>query len=110
MNNLSSLSEHKNNTFRHFRNSLKMRGFNLKSNEELTKISSIQSEAVDALLLGLNATANMAFYATLNPDYEEANDDLQKLSYYMMFASEILHSFVSNTKQAERVLRQRENV
>ncbi len=110
MNNIASLSEYKINTFRHFRNSLKMRAFNLKSNEELAKISAIQGEAVDALLFGLNTTANMAFYATLNPDYDEANEDLQKLSYYMKFVSEILHSFIHNTKQAERVLRQRENV
>ncbi len=93
-----------------FRNSLKARDFYSKTTEELQRISTTQREAVDALLGGLSATANLAFFANDNEDYKEngdANGDLQKLSYCMMFTAEILHCFLHNSERAELALRQR---
>lgn len=52
----------------------------------------------------------MVFCATLSTNYDKDNDKLQELSYYMKSVSKILLSFFSNTKYANRVLQQRENV
>lgn len=93
-----------------FRNSLKAQDFYSKTTEELQRISTTQREAVDVLLGGLSATANLAFFATEHEDYKEngdANNDLQKLSYCMMFTAEILHCLLHNSEHAELALRQR---
>lgn len=95
------------NIIGNFRNSLKIRDFYNKSTDELRHISTTQREAVDVLLCGLSAAANMAIYATGNKDYEEANEDLRKLSHCMTFTCEILHCFLYNSEFAEHVLRQR---
>ncbi len=95
------------NVTNNFINSLKIRHFYDKSADELRHISTTQREAVGALLCGLSATANMAIYATANKDYEDANEDLRKLSHCMTFTSEILHCFLYNSEFAEHVLRQR---
>lgn len=102
--------ENKTNAIDNFRNSLAVNDVFGRTTEELSHISTTQREAVDALLGGLSATANLAFFATEHKDYEEngdANNDLQKLSYCMMFTSEILYSFLKNSEMAELVLRQR---
>lgn len=72
--------------------------------KDLMAISSVQGEAADALLDGISAIGNLAFWAATNPEYGEAKSDLQKLGYSLTFTAEILKALNLNSACADSAL------
>lgn len=71
---------------------------------DLRSISSVQNEAANALLDGISAIGNLAYWAAHNPDYTEAKNDLQKLGYSLTFTAEILKALNLNSACADSAL------
>lgn len=68
--------------------------------DELTTISTIQHEAVDALLDGLVAVGNLMFHAAENPTYIDDKGDMKKLGYSLTVTAEILRALSYNEAEA----------